>query len=222
MTQSFGNLTGAAAPLLRDNIDAMMIAPRTPAEKGGAATQGGAETVRGADLFAHLRFGGDGKENADFVLNRPEFCDAKFLIAGRNFGCGSAREHAVWALRAFGIEAVIAPSFGALFYGNCFKNRLIPVELAEDEVARLAAECAPGEPSAMLTLDLSQRALISPAGRHIEFTLPAFRYRQLVDGLDEIAMTLQQRDAISEFRSRAIAEKPWLIAQQQQQQQQQQ
>jgi 3-isopropylmalate/(R)-2-methylmalate dehydratase small subunit len=208
MAQRSETISGAAAPLLRDNVDAMMIAPRTPAEKGGASTQGGAETVRPDDLFAHLRFGGDGNADADFVLNR----EAKFLIAGRNFGCGSAREHAVWALRAFGIGAVIAPSFGALFYGNCFKNSLVPIELADADVTRLAEECALGAPSAMLTLDLAQRALASPQGRRIEFTLPAFRYRQLIDGLDEITMTLQQRDRIGDFRRLAVDKKPWLAA----------
>lgn len=217
MAQSFDPITGAAAPLLRDNVDAMMIAPRTPAEKGGAATQGGAETVQPADLFAHLRFPG-GKEDTDFVLNRPEFRAARFLIAGRNFGCGSAREHAVWALRAFGMCAVIAPSFGALFYGNCFKNRLVPVELSEAEVARLAEECALGAPSALLTLDLAQRLVISPTGRRVVFTLPAFRYQQLAEGLDEIEMTFQQRDAIAQFRNCALSAKPWLLAKQQQQQ----
>jgi 3-isopropylmalate/(R)-2-methylmalate dehydratase small subunit len=216
MAQSSERIIGAAAPLLRDNVDAMMIAPRTPAEKGGAATQGGAETVRPTDLFAHLRVGGDGRDNPEFVLNRPEFREAKFLIAGRNFGCGSAREHAVWALLAFGICGVIAPSFGALFYGNCFKNRLVPIELAEADVTALAEECAPGAPSAMLTLDLAQRALFSPGGRRIEFTLPAFRYRQLIEGLDEIEMTLRQQASIREFRRGAVAAKPWLRAQQSQ------
>ncbi len=206
-------LSGAAAPFLRDNVDAMMIAPRTPAEKGGATTQGGAETVRASDLFAHLRFP-EGKENPGFVLNRPEFRDAKFLIAGRNFGCGSAREHAVWALRAFGICGVVAPSFGALFYGNCFKNGLVPIELPETEVARLAEECAPGAPSAMLTLDVGRREISAPSGRKIQFGLPAFRLRQLLEGLDEIEMTLQQRGRISEFRRRALNARPWLLARQ--------
>ncbi len=211
MAQPSEKISGAAAPFLRDNVDAMMIAPRTPAEKGGAATQGGAETVRACDLFAHLRFP-EGKENPDFVLNRPEFRSAKFLIAGRNFGCGSAREHAVWALRAFGIVGVIAPSFGALFYGNCFKNGLVPIELPEGEVTRLAQECAPGAPSALLTLDLAQREIVSQSGRTVAFALPAFRYQQLIEGLDEIDMTLQQRDRIVEFRRRTVATKPWLAA----------
>jgi 3-isopropylmalate/(R)-2-methylmalate dehydratase small subunit len=206
-------ISGAAAPFLRDNVDAMMIAPRTPAEKGGATTQGGAETVRAVDLFAHLRFP-EGKENPDFVLNRPEFRNAKFLVAGRNFGCGSAREHAVWALRAFGIGGVIAPSFGALFYGNCFKNGLVPVELPEAEVARLAQECAPGAPSALLALDLARREITSPSGRRIGFALPAFRFQQLMEGLDEIDMTLQRRDQITAFRRQAVNARPWLAGRQ--------
>jgi 3-isopropylmalate/(R)-2-methylmalate dehydratase small subunit len=209
MTASLERITGAAAPLLRPNIDAMTIAPRTPAEKGGATTQGGAETVRPTDLFAFLRFTA-GQENPDFVLNKPEFREAKFLIAGANFGCGSAREHAVWALRAFGIQCVIAPSFGPLFYGNCFKNALVPIELAEVEVTRLAQECAPGAPSAPLSLDLARRELTSPAGRRIGFEIPAFRFRQLIEGLDEIDMTLRHQGAISEFYRRAAAARPWL------------
>lgn len=210
MAPATEKIVGAAAPLLRENIDAMMIAPRTPAEKGGAATQGGAETVRPDDLFAHLRFTSDGQRRSDFILNRAEFRDAKFLIAGRNFGCGSAREHAVWALRAFGICGVVAASFGALFYGNCFKNRLVPIELPDAEVARLAQECAPGAPSALLSLDLAQRQLTSPTGRAIEFALPAFRFRQLLEGLDEIEMTLQHSDRIRSFRAAAVTAKPWL------------
>lgn len=199
-------IAGAAAPFLRDNVDAMMIAPRTPAEKGGAATQGGPETVQRADLLAHLRFPA-GREDANFVLNRPEFRDAKFLVAGHNFGCGSAREHAVWALRAFGISAVIAPSFGALFYGNCFKNQLVPIELPASDVEGLAQQCAPG---ALVTLELAARTLIAPDGHRIGFALPEFRYRQLIGGLDEIDMTLGKKALIAAYRQRAVAERPWL------------
>jgi 3-isopropylmalate/(R)-2-methylmalate dehydratase small subunit len=215
MAASFEKITGAAAPLLRDNIDAMTIAPRTPAEKGGAQTQGGAETVVGSDLFAHLRRPGGEREDPDFVLNKPEFSKARFLIAGRNFGCGSAREHAVWALCAFGIRSVIAPSFGQLFYGNCFKNGFVPVELDDAEVARLARICAPGAPSATLTLDLEKRELTAPDGRRIAFALPAFRYRQLLEGLDEIDMTLRLGDTIADFQQRAGKAMPWLHGRQQ-------
>jgi 3-isopropylmalate/(R)-2-methylmalate dehydratase small subunit len=207
---SFPTITGAAAALLRDNIDAMTVAPRTPAEKGGAATQGGRETVLPTDLFAFLRRPAETRPNDVFVLARPEFATAKFLIAGRNFCCGSAREHAVWALCAFGIQAVIAPSFGQLFYGNCFKNGFVPVELPEAEVERLAKECAPGAPSALLTLDLEKRELVAPGGRRIAFTLPAFRYSQLLEGLDEIDMTLRASDDIAAFQKRASAERPWV------------
>jgi 3-isopropylmalate/(R)-2-methylmalate dehydratase small subunit len=210
MARSFETFTGAAAPLMRDNIDAMTIAPRTPAEKGGATTQGGAETVRAADLFANLRVLADGRPNADFVLDRPTFREAKFLIAGRNFGCGSAREHAVWALGAFGLRCVIAPSFGQLFYGNCFKNGFVPITLEPAEVERLARDCAPGAPSALLGLDLAQRTLSAPDGRKIGFTIPEFRYRQLLEGLDEIDMTLRLSDAITAFQQRAATAKPWL------------
>jgi len=210
MPSSFPILTGVAAPLLRDNVDAMTIAPRTPAEKGGATTQGGPETVQPRDLFAFLRFGDGGRENPDFVLNQPEYRQAKFLVAGRNFGCGSAREHSVWALTAFGFGCLIAPSFGPLLYGNCFKNRLVPVTLDEAEVKRFAAECGPG--AAPASLDLERRELTSPQGRKIAFTLPAFRFRQLREGLDEIDMTLQQADAIAEYHRRASSARPWLFA----------
>ena len=206
----FPPLKGVAVPLLKDNIDAMTIAPRTPAEKGGATTQGGAETVQPGDLFAHLRFLDDGSENPDFILNRDGFRSAKILVAGRNFGCGSAREHSVWALGAFGIGCIIAPSFGPLFYGNCFKNRLVPVELDELLVKSFAAECTPGAPDAVL--DLERREIQSPSGRRIPFTLPEFRYRQLIDGLDEIDMTLQSKDAIDAYQRRETAARPWLFA----------
>jgi 3-isopropylmalate/(R)-2-methylmalate dehydratase small subunit len=210
MSERFPIFKGVAAPLLKNNVDAMTIAPRTPAEKGGAKTQGGAETVRAQDLFAHMRFLDDGQENPEFVLNRPEFRTAKFLVTGRNFGCGSAREHSVWALCAFGIGCIVAPSFGPLFYGNCFKNRLVPVELDESTTHAIAAECGPGAPD--MTLDLESRQIQTPAGRRISFSLPAFRYRQLLEGLDEIDMTLQAKSAIDEYQRRETAARPWLFA----------
>jgi 3-isopropylmalate/(R)-2-methylmalate dehydratase small subunit len=209
MSNSFPVLTGVVATLLRDNIDAMTIAPRTAAEKGGAATQGGAETIRPHDLFAHLRYLEDGAENPDFVLNKPDFREVTFLVTGRNFGCGSAREHAVWALCAVGIRCVVAAGFGPLFYGNCFKNGVVPVDLDESEVRRIAGECLDGVPK--MTLDLHRRELLSPRGRRIAFTLPEFRYRQLIQGLDEIDMTLQQSDAISAYQKRAAAARPWMF-----------
>jgi 3-isopropylmalate/(R)-2-methylmalate dehydratase small subunit len=201
---------GAAAAILRPNIDPMIIAPRTPAEKGGAATQGAAESVKSTDLFRFWRFNDDGTEVADFVLNRPAFREARFLIAGPNFGCGSAREHAVWALRAFGIRAVIAPSFGPLFQSGCFKNGIVPVELAESETVRLAEECAPGAPSALLTLDLEKLLLVSPRRRELTFALPEFRRRQLRDGLDEIDTTLQSLGDIERFYRKASVDRPWM------------
>jgi 3-isopropylmalate/(R)-2-methylmalate dehydratase small subunit len=201
---------GAAAAILRPNIDPMIIAPRTPAEKGGAATQGAAESVKSTDLFRFWRFNDDGTEVADFVLNRPAFREARFLIAGPNFGCGSAREHAVWALRAFGIRAVIAPSFGPLFQSGCFKNGIVPVELAESETVRLAEECAPGAPSALLTLDLEKLLLVSPRRRELTFALPEFRRRQLRDGLDEIDTTLQSLGDIERFYRKARVDRPWM------------
>jgi 3-isopropylmalate/(R)-2-methylmalate dehydratase small subunit len=210
MAQSFEQFSGIAAPLMRDNIDAMTIAPRTPAEKGGAETQGGAETVRPADLFMFLRFSEDGRDNPDFVLNKPEFQGARFLITGRNFGCGSAREHAVWALMAAGIRCVIAPSFGQLFYGNCFKNGFVPIELDEAEVARLAQECAAGGSSAILSLDLEAREVSTAQQRRIPFSIPDFRYHQLLEGLDEIDMTLRLDDKIQAFQQRRTATRPWL------------
>jgi 3-isopropylmalate/(R)-2-methylmalate dehydratase small subunit len=200
-------LEGIAAPFLCDNVDAMTIAPRTPAEKGGGKTQGGAETVRSADLFAHLRFP-EGKLDLRFVLNQPAYERAVFLIAGDHFGCGSAREHAVWALCAFGIRCVVAPSFGPLFYGNCFKNGLVPVELEREKIERIARQCGPDAPA--MKLDVVDRELVTPSGEKLHFSLPEFRLTQLRDGLDEIDMTMQRRDSIIAYYAKARAERPWV------------
>jgi 3-isopropylmalate/(R)-2-methylmalate dehydratase small subunit len=204
------HLVGAAAPLLNDDMDAQLLSPRTDAEKGGADTQGGAETVRPDNLYTTLRFDMSGRENPDFVLNRPEFRNAKFLIAGRNVGCGSAREHSVWALVSFGIRCVIAPSFGPLFYNFTFRNGVLPIQLDAAEVARLAEEAAPGSPGALFSLDVAAQILTTPNGRQVKFSVPAFRLQQLLDGLDEIDMALRMEAKIGEFHARAAKRKPWL------------
>ena len=212
MPALFTVLTGAAAPLIRDNIDAMTLAPRTPAEKGGAKTQGGAETVVPENLMTGLRFDEHGAERPDFVLNRPEFRAAKFLIAGKNFGCGSAREHAVWALVSFGIRCVIAPSFGPLFYSNCFKNGVVPVALDARQIATMADEAAPGAPNAIFSLDVAAQKLTTPSGKTVDFQVPGFRLQQLLEGLDEIEMTLRHKAAIAAFHENGKQRRPWIYS----------
>jgi 3-isopropylmalate/(R)-2-methylmalate dehydratase small subunit len=206
-------LSGAAAPLLMDEMDAQLLAPRTQAEKGGGETQGGAETVVQENLFTTLRFDANGTEVPGFVLNRPEFRDAKFLLAGTNVGCGSAREHAVWALVAFGIRCIIAPSYGPLFHSYCFKNGVLPITLDAAEVSRLAEEAAPGAPKAMFSVDVTSQMLVTPSGRSIKFLIPSFRLQQLLEGMDELDMTLKLQREIAEFHSNAALRKPWLYLQ---------
>ena len=206
-------LQGAAAPLLVDEMDAQLLAPRTDAERGGGETQGGAETVIQENLFSTLRFDASGAEIPGFVLNRPEFREAKFLLAGTNVGCGSAREHAVWALTAFGIRCVIAPSFGPLFHSYCFKNGVLPITLDVAEVARLAEEAAPGAPGAIFSVEVESQTLVTPSGRSIQFSIPAFRRQQLLEGLDELDMTLRLQPEIAAFHAKAVLKKPWLYSQ---------
>ena len=213
MPELISVITGIGAPFQRDNVDAMQIAPRTAAEKGGAKTQGGPETVEPAALFAHLRFAADGQELPDFVLNQPAYRQAKFLIARRSFGCGSAREHAVWALTSFGIRCVIAESFGPLFYGNCFKNGVVPVTLPLAEVARMAEEASAGGEAAIFSADLAKLQIVTPTGRTVAFELPAFRRKQLIEGLDEIDLSLRVADKIAAFHDRARKVQPWVYTQ---------
>ena len=206
-------LCGAAAPLLMDEMDAQLLAPRTLAEKGGGATQGGAETVVQENLFTTLRFDANGAEIPGFVLNRLEFREAKVLLAGTNVGCGSAREHAVWALVAFGIRCVIAPSYGPLFHTYCFKNGVLPITLEAAEVARLAEEAAPGAPGAMFSVDVATQTLVTPSGRQIKFSIPSFRLQQLLEGIDELDLTLKLLPEIAAFHADAAHRKPWLYSQ---------
>ena len=201
--EKFATLIGVAAPLPMDNVDTDRIIPKQFLK-----------TVRrtglGRHLFDELRRTPDGAEIADFVLNRPPWRDARILVAGRNFGCGSSREHAAWALRDFGIRCVIAPSFADIFHDNCFQNGMLPVALPEPEVAALmaAAQDPRGRP---FTVDLEART-VSHAGGAVRFEIDAARRRDLLSGLDRIGRTLEKSAAIDAFEARQRAAQPWLYA----------
>jgi 3-isopropylmalate/(R)-2-methylmalate dehydratase small subunit len=201
MSDPFITVRGAAAPLLRANIDTDTISP-------GSRPAGRAPSLAG-DLFGGLRYDAAGNENPDFVLNRPEFREAKILLAGANFGCGSSRESAVWMLKAWGLSCIIAPSFGEIFHGNCFKNGVLPIVLDEPTIALLAREAEPGDPDALFDVDLIGTMIWTPSGRTIAFELPKIRRDALLGGLDEIEQTLAYADAIERFEAAAANAAPW-------------
>ena len=197
---SFRTLAGVAAPLMRDNIDTDTII------RIERLTNTRPQDT-GAWLFESLRAPG-GHEDPDFVLNRPQFRDAPILLAGENFGCGSSREGAVWALKYAGIRCVIAPSFGDIFANNCFQNFVLPVTLPADQVERLAAQCAGG--NARVVVDLIRQVVVSPHGEELGFTLERIRREALLEGLDEIGLTLKQQPAIAAFQARDRSVRPWV------------
>jgi 3-isopropylmalate dehydrogenase len=198
----FIRVTGAAAPLMRINVDTEVIIPinRLIGNKRGNL---------GPFCFEPWRYNGDGIENADFVLNQPRFRDAKILVAGDNFGCGSSREHAVWSLSAFGFRCVIAPSFGDIFYWNCFQNGVLPIRLPEGDVKALAAELERAEPPDV-TVDLEKQTIIAPSGRTIAFTTDPERRAAMLEGLDEIGMTLKLDAQIRAHQDRDLETRPWI------------
>ena len=212
MPEQFVAIRGAAAPLLRPNIDTDTISPGSrPAGRGErAAFNAKGSSTLAADLFAGWRYDENGDDVPDFVLNKPEFRDAKILLAGRNFGCGSSRESAVWMLREWGLRCIVAPSFGEIFYGSCFKNGVLPVQLDEDAVALLAAEAAPGAPEAIFDVDLARAEIRAPSGTILRFELPKIRRDALLGGLDEIDQTFERIAEIAAFEARAGAAWPWL------------
>lgn len=207
MAEPFVTLTGAAAPLLRPNIDTDTIAPGS--RPGGGAAPVSSSGLAG-ELFAGWRFDAAGNEDPHFVLNRPEFRAANILLAGRNFGCGSSREAAVWLLKDWGFGCIVAPSFGEIFYGSCFKNGLLPVKLNEAVIERLAEEAAPGAPDALFEVDLTRDRIRTPSGTHVTFELPKIRRAALLGGLDDIDQTLGNAAAIARFEADAAAARPWL------------
>ncbi|MDB5410377.1 MAG: leuD [Rhodospirillales bacterium] len=202
-------VAGPAAPMLTPNINTDAIAPLyRPATAGSPRPFTQTDEERAKNLFAGLRYDLADDELPDFVLNRPPFRSAKFILALDNFACGSSRESAVWYLYAFGIRCVVAPSFGEIFFDNCFKNGLLPLVLDAATIRELAAEAATG---ADFTLDVRRATLTAPSGRTIEFTLSDFRREALLTGADEIAMTQRREAAIAAHQERQRRERPWVL-----------
>jgi 3-isopropylmalate/(R)-2-methylmalate dehydratase small subunit len=166
-------------------------------------------TGLGRHLFDEMRFRPDGRENPEFVLNRPAYRNASILVSGENFGCGSSREHAPWALLDFGIRCIIAPSFADIFYNNCFKNGILPIALPKDQVELLLDDAGRGA-NAVLTIDLEQQVITGPDGGRITFAIDPFRRHCLLNGLDDIGLTLQQVTAIDAFEKNQRLGQPWL------------
>jgi 3-isopropylmalate/(R)-2-methylmalate dehydratase small subunit len=198
----FTTLTGVAAPLPLRNIDTDMIIPKQFLK----TIQ---RTGLGKSLFFEMRFDQDGKEVSDFVLNKPAYRSATILVTGDNFGCGSSREHAPWALLDFGIRCVIAPDFADIFYNNCFQNGILPIRLPQVEVDKLMDDAQRGA-NATLTVDLASQEIRGPDGGVIKFDIDPFRKHCLLNGLDNIGLTLEKEKSIQAFEKDVTAARPWL------------
>ena len=200
--EKFTKLTGTAAPLPMINVDTDKIIPKQflrTIKRSGLAE----------GLFYELRFDEEGKPKSGFVLDQPAYKDTKILVTGENFGCGSSREHAPWALLDAGIRCVIAPSFGDIFYNNCFKNGILPVELPQAQVDLLMDDAQRGA-NAVLTVDLESQTITGPDGGEIRFEIDPFQKHCLLEGLDEIGLTMEKEQAISDFEAKRRIATPWL------------
>ena len=200
--EPFNKLEGVAAPLNMINVDTDMIIPKQYLKTIH-------RTGLGKALFDEMRFNQDGSEKPDFVLNKPAYRQAKILVAGDNFGCGSSREHAPWALLDFGIRCVIAPSFADIFYGNCFKNGILPITLPQEDVNKLMDDAERGA-NAVISIDLEAQEIRGPDGGMIKFEVDAFRKQVLMNGWDDISLTLRDEDKISTFEKNQQTQTPWL------------
>ncbi|MFC7367142.1 3-isopropylmalate dehydratase small subunit [Vreelandella zhaodongensis] len=212
--KKFERFEGVVAPLDRANVDTDLIIPKQ-------FLKSIKRTGFGVNLFDELRYLDEGQPgqdcsqrplNPDFVLNQPRYQGAEVLLARRNFGCGSSREHAPWALEDFGFKVVIAPSFADIFYNNAFKNGILLITLAEEEVDRLFAEAEARE-GYQLDVDLENQRVITPSGEILEFEVDEFRKHCLLNGLDDIGITLQDEDAIRRFEEKHRRQRPWLFRQ---------
>src|SRR5919201_1587833 len=201
--QKFESPTGVAAPLNIVNVDTDKIIPKQFLKTIK-------RTGLGKNLFDELRYTPDGKERPDFVLNKPAYRKAVILVAGANFGCGSSREHAPWALLDFGIRCVIAPSFADIFYNNCFKNGLLPIALPQETVDKLMEDARKGA-NAVLTIDLEKQTISRPDGEVIHFDIDPFRKHCLVNGLDDIGLTEQKAADIGAYEAKSRTTRPWVF-----------
>ncbi len=199
--QKFDHLTGVAAPLPILNVDTDMIIPKDYLKTIK-------RTGLGVGLFANIRYKEDGSEDEGFVLNKPAYRQAEILVAGDNFGCGSSREHAPWALLDFGIRCVISTSFADIFYNNCFKNGILPIRVSPEELDALMGDAGKGA-NAKLTVDLEAQEIRRPDGGVVRFDIDPFRKHCLLNGLDDIGLTLEQEGGITAFESKLASTRPW-------------
>ena len=198
----FDTLTGIAAPMPMVNIDTDMIIPKQflkTIKRSGL----------GVNLFDEMRYDREGNEIADFVLNQPQYREAEILVAGDNFGCGSSREHAPWAIKDFGIRCVIAPSYADIFYNNCFKNGILPIVLPQDQVDALMKDAEKGS-NARMTIDLEAQTVTSSDGDVFSFEVDSFKKHCLMNGLDDIGLTMEKAASIDSFEKQAAEARPWV------------
>nr|WP_321442894.1 3-isopropylmalate dehydratase small subunit [uncultured Cohaesibacter sp.] len=200
--EKFTTLTAVAAPMPLINIDTDMIIPKQflkTIKRSGL----------GVHLFSEMRYNEDGSENPDFVLNQDAYRNAQILVAGDNFGCGSSREHAPWALLDFGIKCVISTSFADIFYNNTFKNGILPIVVSEEDHAKLLDDASRGA-NATLTIDLENQVIKGPDGGEVAFEVDAFKKKCLIEGLDDIGLSMEKIGNVDKFEKGMEAERPWV------------
>jgi len=199
--EKFTKLTGVAAPMPIVNIDTDMIIPKQYLKTI-------ARTGLGKGLFSEMRYLDDGSENPDFVLNKPAYRKAQIIVAEDNFGCGSSREHAPWALLDYGVRCVISTSFADIFYNNCFKNGILPIKVSKEDLAKLMDDAERGS-NATLTVDLASQEIRGPDGGVVKFDIDAHRKHCLMEGLDDIGLTMVKADKIAAFEKKDASARPW-------------
>ena len=200
--EKFDKHRGVAAPLNMINIDTDKLIPKQFLKTIK-------RTGLGKHLFNEIRFNADGSENEDFVLNKPAYREASILVAGDNFGCGSSREHAPWALLDYGVKCVISTSFADIFFNNCFKNGILPIVVSKEELDQLMDDADNGANS-ILDIDLENQQIGRPNDETINFEIDEFRKHCLINGLDDIGLTMQKQSNIDNFEKKREAEKPWI------------
>ncbi len=198
---SFTKLTGVAAPLKIRNIDTDMIIPKQYLKTIK-------RTGLGTGLFSELRYNEDGSDNPDFVLNQPAYKNTKILVAEDNFGCGSSREHAPWALMDYGIRCIISTSFADIFYNNCFQNGVLPIRVSREELDMLLEDASRGA-NATMTIDLEAQEIHRPDGGVVKFDMDAFRKHCMLNGLDGVGLTMQKAKSIDAFEQKVAGQRPW-------------